>query len=547
MGYKFIDRLELETAVSLWISDKAQAITTYGNISSWDVINVSNFSSLFLNKTTFDEDLSSWNMSNATNFQYMFYNAKAFDNAGSNAFGGIASWDTSNVTNMRQMFDGATSFNRNVTGWDTSEVITMFKMFFKASSFNNGGVALKLDFSKVTTFAMFMRDAKVFNQDIENIGSTMVATTINSAWMGADVFNGKIINFDTSNVTDFRGTFIHAKAFNQDISYWNVSNGTTFQSMFQNNLVFNQNIRNWQVSPTATLTNMFFYSLQMHSTYGSLGSTIFGNHGLYDFFNQVVYQDVSGVKFDTSFGGAILASNPPYTYTVPASANKFAGFSTLKDASGGSPLSLNFQNGATISFTGSTINNTKVAVRFKFQNGTGTNNTISFKTSKIAIIGTTPTTYLLNIPPQTNDTTTYKRFMLNILDRDEGVTLSNVFVEETVPVVSLRKIFILATKLKKTRIPESSSMEDIYDLLTKIIEENNTHNFLSKTKPRPFISNNKTTDAIELAHIFKLAKKIRLSQNIETSVYTPPTITELHVYNLLNLIIKDKDIYNFQL
>jgi surface protein len=64
-----------------------------GPISGWDVSNVTDMSSLFLNQTTFNDD--------------------------------IGDWDTSSVTTMCDMFSGATTFNQDIGDWDTSSVTTM--------------------------------------------------------------------------------------------------------------------------------------------------------------------------------------------------------------------------------------------------------------------------------------------------------------------------------------------------------------------------------------------------------------------------------------
>ena len=46
-GEVFTERTELDTAVDLWISDQGAATTTYGDINTWDVSLINNFSRLF--------------------------------------------------------------------------------------------------------------------------------------------------------------------------------------------------------------------------------------------------------------------------------------------------------------------------------------------------------------------------------------------------------------------------------------------------------------------------------------------------------------------
>ena len=43
-GYKFETREDLDTAVSLWTDDETSATETYGDINSWDVSAITDFS-----------------------------------------------------------------------------------------------------------------------------------------------------------------------------------------------------------------------------------------------------------------------------------------------------------------------------------------------------------------------------------------------------------------------------------------------------------------------------------------------------------------------
>ena len=126
--YVFTDA-NIQTAVDLWVSDVSTATTTYGNISDWDVSQVTDMSELFYNKTTFNDDISSWNTSNVTTMAGMFDYATAFN-------GDISSWDVSSVTNMFRMFNQAVSFNQDIGAWDVSSITDMSIMFFRATSFN---------------------------------------------------------------------------------------------------------------------------------------------------------------------------------------------------------------------------------------------------------------------------------------------------------------------------------------------------------------------------------------------------------------------------
>ena len=84
---------ELQTAVDLWVSDNASALSTYGTINSWNVSLITDMSDLFKEKTTFNDDISNWNVSNVTTMGRMFQECRAFNQD-------ISSWDVSSVTNM---------------------------------------------------------------------------------------------------------------------------------------------------------------------------------------------------------------------------------------------------------------------------------------------------------------------------------------------------------------------------------------------------------------------------------------------------------------
>ena len=74
----------------------------------------------------FDGDISEWNVSNVTNMSGMFY-ASPFT-------GDISSWDVSNVSAMSYMFEKS-KFNGDISNWDVSNV-KRFTHIFMNSSFS---------------------------------------------------------------------------------------------------------------------------------------------------------------------------------------------------------------------------------------------------------------------------------------------------------------------------------------------------------------------------------------------------------------------------
>ena len=121
---------DLETAVNLWMSDKDGALSEYGDISEWHVSFITDMSSLFDGKTTFNDDISRWGVSNVTDMSNMFKDAVAFNQD-------IRDWNVSNVTDMSNMFKGAVAFNQDISVWNVSQGTNMSNMFQGATAFIN--------------------------------------------------------------------------------------------------------------------------------------------------------------------------------------------------------------------------------------------------------------------------------------------------------------------------------------------------------------------------------------------------------------------------
>ena len=118
----------LKGAVKEYLRDERSAIRKYGDISGWDVSNVTNMETMFY-EAPFNGDLSKWNVSNVTNMSRMFWNAKSFN-------GDLSKWNVSNVRDMRGMFEGAKSFNGDLSKWNVSNVTDMGSMFRYATNFD---------------------------------------------------------------------------------------------------------------------------------------------------------------------------------------------------------------------------------------------------------------------------------------------------------------------------------------------------------------------------------------------------------------------------
>lgn len=79
-----------------------------GDISKWDVSNVTNMQAMF-SDTDFNGDISKWDVSNVENMHCMFTDSK-FN-------GNISEWDVGKVRRIEWMFKD-TPFNRNIDNWN---------------------------------------------------------------------------------------------------------------------------------------------------------------------------------------------------------------------------------------------------------------------------------------------------------------------------------------------------------------------------------------------------------------------------------------------
>ena len=207
---------------------------------------VTNLSYMFLEATSFNQNISGWNTSIVTNMGFMFNNATAFNQP-------IGSWITTSVINMQNMFTNATVFNQPIGSWITTSVTSMAGMFQGATAFNQP-IGSWITTSVTSMVAMF-RDATAFNQPIGSWITTSV-TDMNGTFQGATAFNQPIGSWITTSVTNMAAMFGGATSFNQDITGWDTGNVTDMQEVFKNAYSFNQNIGLWDITSVTTMSAM---------------------------------------------------------------------------------------------------------------------------------------------------------------------------------------------------------------------------------------------------------------------------------------------------
>lgn len=193
---------------------------------------VDDMNQLFLDKSSFNDDIGNWDVSNVTNMSEIFRRATSFNQD-------LGNWDVSNVTDMSAMFNAADSFNQDIGNWDVSNVTDMSSMFSWATSFNQ--YIGNWDVSNDTTMMLMFYEAGEFNQDISN--------------------------WDVSNVTNMMFMFSWATSFNKDIDNWNVSSVIWMIGMFSWATSFNQDLSNWCVSLIPSLPESFFIDSPLEEIY----------------------------------------------------------------------------------------------------------------------------------------------------------------------------------------------------------------------------------------------------------------------------------------
>ena len=111
-NYKYFPetRKELKDIILQRIKDEGNEV----DLNDIDVSKITDMSNLF-EGTDFNGNISQWDVSNVTDMTYMFYWCKKFNKD-------ISNWDVSNVKNMRYMFAYCKSFNKDISNWDVSNV-----------------------------------------------------------------------------------------------------------------------------------------------------------------------------------------------------------------------------------------------------------------------------------------------------------------------------------------------------------------------------------------------------------------------------------------
>ena len=173
---------------------------------------------------------------------------------GSQVNGDITKWDVSNVTSMYETFYGCTDFNQEIETWNVSKVENMSGLFRGASSFNSD--ISPWDVSALKNASRLFKLASSFNQDLMEWNVSGV-TNMNSMFFGASAFNDSINSWDVSKVTDANSMFLFASSFNQPLNTWDTYAMDDMSNMFYFANSFNQDLSGWCVGKHPSMPSNF--------------------------------------------------------------------------------------------------------------------------------------------------------------------------------------------------------------------------------------------------------------------------------------------------
>jgi len=134
-----------------------------GNISEWNVENVTSAGRAFDGCVNFNSNLSKWKPKKLRFAEYMFVGCESFNSD-------LTNFNLSYMSDMSHMFDGCTKFNGDVSSFDLEHTENVLYMFAGCESFNRdlSGWHLSKQSNKMAIFTNgFFKDVKTLEQYVE--------------------------------------------------------------------------------------------------------------------------------------------------------------------------------------------------------------------------------------------------------------------------------------------------------------------------------------------------------------------------------------------
>ena len=128
-----------------------------GDVSSWDVSNVTNMEGMFYNCKKFDGDLSKWNTSKLDNASYMFAICTKFTGKG------LKNWNVEKLYKATEMFADCGQFKEDLSNWNPKNLQDACGMFSGCYSFKCDLNGWKPNFYNINDAEDMFKDADKIN------------------------------------------------------------------------------------------------------------------------------------------------------------------------------------------------------------------------------------------------------------------------------------------------------------------------------------------------------------------------------------------------
>ena len=267
----------------------------YINASGWDISNITDTNSMFVNchELTSIEGIKNWSIKNVTDMPYMFQNCYGLTNLD------LSGWDTSNVTNMNSMFYSCSNLTSlDVSGFDTSNVTNMGDMFQYCTKLTSIEGIGEWDTSEVKDMANMFRDCRgLMSLDLSGWDTSEVKDMSYMFRSCINLTSLDLSGWKTYNVTDMNNMFIAcSNLINLDVSGFDTSKVTNMSYMFQNcNGLTSLDLSGWDTGKVTNMSNMFsgcsgltsLDSMMNISTSLSLSDTILDVSSLLDVIDNL--------------------------------------------------------------------------------------------------------------------------------------------------------------------------------------------------------------------------------------------------------------------
>ena len=233
------------------------ALTSVGDISKWNVSNITNFQNFFNRCSGLTSvDLSKWDVSNATTIQYLFSECHSLTSVGN-----LSNWDVSKTTSLQNLFNGCSNLTNvgNLSNWNVSNVTNMLSLFSAAQVLKTVGDLSKWNVGKVTNLSYSFGNygTNVYNGTTDAFIEGYTQADLNALMINVFDLSG----WNTSAVTTIKSMFTYTEAIRKiKLSGWDVSSLTTMEDAFHYSRWLEEiDFSGWNLPSTVSYARVFEY------------------------------------------------------------------------------------------------------------------------------------------------------------------------------------------------------------------------------------------------------------------------------------------------